>query len=65
MYFCVMAKQQIKPKEQIKCKDCKFHYNPSMDHLDPDGNPILAWCRKQKFMILLNHINKDCIYNEK
>ena len=39
--------------------------HPSMDHLDRDGNPILAWCRKQKFMILLNHINKDCIYNEK
>lgn len=58
-----MAKQII--KEKIPCGKCPHHYNPSMDHLDSNGNPILCYCRKQKYMVLINAIEKNCSYNEK
>ena len=57
-----MAKQI---KERIICGKCPHHYNPSMDNLDSNGNPILCYCRKQKFMVMINAIEKNCMYNEK
>ena len=60
MYFCVMAKQI---KEQIKCKDCKFKGPNNMQHLNPDKKPILCACKKYDYLVLIDHINKNCQYN--
>ena len=57
-----MAKQI---KEQIKCKDCRFKGANNMQHLNPDKQPILCACKKYDYLVLINHINKNCVYNEK
>ena len=57
-----MAKQI---KEQIKCKDCRFKSENDLTHLTHDKKPILCKCKKYPYLVLINHINKNCNYNEK
>lgn len=55
-------KEQSSCKENtIKCKDCKFSYDPDYSNLSADEKiPILCKCKNSKFMVFYNIIEKKC-----
>ena len=53
--------QEFGKENTIKCKDCKYSYDPDYSSLSADEKiPILCKCKYSKFMVFYNVIEKKC-----
>lgn len=53
-----MAKKITSNTNETLCRNCEHHYEPDYSNLGATGEPILCKCRKRKFMVFYNIIEK-------